>query len=141
AAALPVIAARCDEVGRDPATLRVSVHVWGPAGDVRPGVERRQRLRDYASLGLSRTILQGFAAAANPHALDPLVEDCAAAGFLEAAPVTCSDSRAGPGRPPRPPPRPPPRTAGRTRHPPARPVTCPRGVRRSRSARRPALTR
>ncbi len=88
AAALPVIAARCDEVGRDPATLRVSVHVWGPAGDVRPGAGRRQRLRDYASLGLSRTILQGFAAAADPHALDPLVEDCVATGFLEVAPVS-----------------------------------------------------
>jgi hypothetical protein len=51
-------------------------------------VERRQRLRDYASLGLSRTILQGFAAAADPHALDSLVEDCAAAGYLEGAPVS-----------------------------------------------------
>jgi F420-dependent oxidoreductase-like protein len=88
AAALPVIAARCDEVGRDPATLRVSVHVWGPAGDVRPGAERRQRLRDYASLGLSRTILQGFAAAADPHALEPLVDDCVGVGYLEAAPVS-----------------------------------------------------
>ena len=26
--ALPVIAARCEEIGRDPATLAVSVHVW-----------------------------------------------------------------------------------------------------------------
>jgi alkanesulfonate monooxygenase SsuD/methylene tetrahydromethanopterin reductase-like flavin-dependent oxidoreductase (luciferase family) len=88
AAALPVIAARCEEVGRDPGTLRVSVHIWGPAGDVRPGVERRQRLRDYASLGLSRAIIQGFAAAADPHALDSVVDDCAAAGFLEAAPIS-----------------------------------------------------
>jgi hypothetical protein len=83
-----VIAARCEEVGRDPGTLRVSVHIWGPAGDVRPGVERRQRLRDYASLGLSRAIIQGFAAAADPHALDSVVDDCAAAGFLEAAPIS-----------------------------------------------------
>jgi len=87
-AALPVIAARCEEVGRDPATLRVSVHIWGPAGDVRPGVERRQRLRVYASLGLSRAIAQGFAAAADPHALDPLVDDCVAVGFLQAAPIS-----------------------------------------------------
>ena len=85
-AALPTIAARCEEVGREPSTLRVSVHIWGAAGDVLPGAERRQRLRDYASLGLSRAIVQGFAAAADPHALDSLVEDCDAAGFLEAAP-------------------------------------------------------
>ena len=47
-AALPVIAERCAEVGRDPATLAVSVHIWGEAGAVAPGAERRQRLRDYA---------------------------------------------------------------------------------------------
>jgi alkanesulfonate monooxygenase SsuD/methylene tetrahydromethanopterin reductase-like flavin-dependent oxidoreductase (luciferase family) len=85
-AALPVIASRCEEVGRDASSLRVSVHIWGAAGDVLPGPERRQRLRDYASLGLSRAIVQGFAAAADPHALDSLVEDCAAVGFLEAMP-------------------------------------------------------
>jgi alkanesulfonate monooxygenase SsuD/methylene tetrahydromethanopterin reductase-like flavin-dependent oxidoreductase (luciferase family) len=86
-AALPVIASRCVEIGRDPSTLRVSVFIWGEAGNVRAGRERRQRLRDYASLGLSRAIVQGFAAAADPHVLDPLVEDCAAAGFLEAVPT------------------------------------------------------
>jgi F420-dependent oxidoreductase-like protein len=86
-AALPVIASRCDEIGRDPSTLRVSVHIWG-AAEARPGAERRQRLRDFASLGLSRAIVQGFAAAADPRALDSLVDDCAAAGFLEAAPIS-----------------------------------------------------
>ena len=29
AEALPVIRGRCEEIGRDPATLSVSVHVWG----------------------------------------------------------------------------------------------------------------
>jgi F420-dependent oxidoreductase-like protein len=86
-AALPIIASRCQEIGREPSTLRVSVHIWGAAGDVRPGAERRQRLRDYASLGLSRAIVQGFAAAADPHALDSLVEDCVAVGFLETVPL------------------------------------------------------
>jgi alkanesulfonate monooxygenase SsuD/methylene tetrahydromethanopterin reductase-like flavin-dependent oxidoreductase (luciferase family) len=85
-AALPIIASRCDEVGREPSTLRISVHIWGAAGDVLPGAERRQRLRDYASLGLGRAIVQGFAAAADPHILDPLVEDCLAVGFLETVP-------------------------------------------------------
>jgi F420-dependent oxidoreductase-like protein len=81
-AALPVIADRCREIGRDPATLTVSVHVWGAAGDVRPGPERRQRMRDYASLGLSRTILQGFDGARDEHALDSMVEDGLAVGML-----------------------------------------------------------
>jgi alkanesulfonate monooxygenase SsuD/methylene tetrahydromethanopterin reductase-like flavin-dependent oxidoreductase (luciferase family) len=35
-AALPVIASRCTEIDRDPASLAVSVHIWGEAGDVRP---------------------------------------------------------------------------------------------------------
>jgi F420-dependent oxidoreductase-like protein len=83
AAALPVIATRCDEAGRDPATLDVSIFVWGAAGDVRPGPERRQRLRDYESLGLARVILQGFAAAKDPRYLDPIVDDALAVGFLE----------------------------------------------------------
>ena len=61
AAALPVIAERCGEIGRDPATLRVAVHLWGRP-DAAPGAARRDRLREYADLGLSRTILQGFAA-------------------------------------------------------------------------------
>jgi alkanesulfonate monooxygenase SsuD/methylene tetrahydromethanopterin reductase-like flavin-dependent oxidoreductase (luciferase family) len=82
-AALPVIAARCAEIGRDPASLGVSVHIWGAAGDVRPGPERRQRLRDYASLGLDRAIVQGFAAARDLHVLDTVVEDCLAVGMLE----------------------------------------------------------
>jgi alkanesulfonate monooxygenase SsuD/methylene tetrahydromethanopterin reductase-like flavin-dependent oxidoreductase (luciferase family) len=86
-AALPVIAARCEEIGRDPATLRVSIHIWG-AADAQPGAERRQRLRDFAALGLSRAIVQGFAAAADPHALDPLVEDCVAVGLLEGSRIS-----------------------------------------------------
>jgi len=83
--ALPVIASRCVEIGRDPATLRVSVHIWGDAADVRPGDERRQRLRDYASLGLARAIVQGFAAVRDEHALDGLIDDALAVGVLEEA--------------------------------------------------------
>jgi F420-dependent oxidoreductase-like protein len=81
-AALPVIRERCAEVGRDPATLAVSVHVWGEAGAVAPGPERRQRLRDYASLGLARTIVQGFGLAGDPHAIDDVVDDALAVGML-----------------------------------------------------------
>jgi len=83
AAALPVIAARCDEIGRDPATLRVSVHLWGAAADVRPGRERRDRLRAYADLGCSRVIVQGFAGATDERILDAIADDCLAAGMLD----------------------------------------------------------
>jgi alkanesulfonate monooxygenase SsuD/methylene tetrahydromethanopterin reductase-like flavin-dependent oxidoreductase (luciferase family) len=88
-AALPVIASRCTEFGREPASLKVSVHIWGDA-DARPGAERRQRLRDYAALGLSRAIVQGFAAVRDEHALDELVEDCLAVGLLDEATATAS---------------------------------------------------
>lgn len=81
--ALPVIRARCEEIGREPDTLRVSVHVWGrPAAA--PGRRRRDRLREYASLGLSRAILQGFAAVTDESALGAIAEDAAAVGMLEA---------------------------------------------------------
>ena len=80
-AALPVIAERCREVGRDPSSLRVSVHVWGRP-DAAAGPARRQLLRDYEGLGLSRTILQGFGAAGDPSFLDPIAEDASAVGLL-----------------------------------------------------------
>ncbi len=82
-AAIPVIASRCEEIGRDPATLRVSVHVWGDAAADKPGEERRRALRDYGSLGLSRVIVQGFAAVRDEHALDGVVEDGLATGLLD----------------------------------------------------------
>ena len=84
-AALPVIAERCGEVGRDPATLAVSVHIWGEAGAVAPGAERRQRLRDYANLGLHRAIVQGFAVAKDPRAIDDVIDDAMAVGLLGGA--------------------------------------------------------
>jgi alkanesulfonate monooxygenase SsuD/methylene tetrahydromethanopterin reductase-like flavin-dependent oxidoreductase (luciferase family) len=83
-AALPVISERCDEIGRDPATLGVSVHVWGRP-EAPAGRERRDRLRAYADLGLRRTILQGFAAVTDPGLLESIADDCAAVGLLEAA--------------------------------------------------------
>jgi F420-dependent oxidoreductase-like protein len=84
-AAIPVIASRCEEIGRDPASLRLSVHVWGDAAADKPGAERRGALRGYANLGLSRLIVQGFAAVRDEHALDGVVEDCLATGLLDEA--------------------------------------------------------
>jgi alkanesulfonate monooxygenase SsuD/methylene tetrahydromethanopterin reductase-like flavin-dependent oxidoreductase (luciferase family) len=82
AEALPVIADRCREVDRDPATLAVSAHLWGPAMDVAPGDARRRRLLDYADLGLERVIVQGFAAVQDDDYLESLIDDCGAIGLL-----------------------------------------------------------
>ncbi|MDQ3870168.1 MAG: TIGR03560 family F420-dependent LLM class oxidoreductase [Chloroflexota bacterium] len=91
--ALPVIAERCVEIDREPSSLRVSIHVWGSA-DTRPGRERRDRLRQYDELGLSRAILQGFPAVRDDAVLDSLAEDCAALGLL--APTAAPPTPAGP---------------------------------------------
>jgi len=85
--ALPVIAQRCEEVGRDPSTLRVSIHMWGPAY-AEPGTARRQRLRQYMDLGLDRAILQAYAAVQDPPVLDAIADDCAALGLLESVPAS-----------------------------------------------------
>jgi alkanesulfonate monooxygenase SsuD/methylene tetrahydromethanopterin reductase-like flavin-dependent oxidoreductase (luciferase family) len=79
--AMPVIAARCEEIGRDPATLRVSVHVWGRP-DAPAGEARRERLRAYRDIGVARVMLQGFGAVSDPGLLERIATDCAAAGLL-----------------------------------------------------------
>ena len=79
--ALPVIAERCREVDRDPATLRVSVHVWGRP-DAAPGSARRDRLREFRDVGVTRVILQGFAAVRDGGHLQRVADDCAAVGLL-----------------------------------------------------------
>ena len=82
AQALPVIAERCREIDRDPASLRVSVHIWGRPAEVAPGRERRDRLRDYEALGVDRIMLQGFAAVTEPGLLEAIADDAAAVGLL-----------------------------------------------------------
>jgi F420-dependent oxidoreductase-like protein len=79
AEALPVIRGRCEEIGRDPATLSVSVHVW--AEDITErGARRIERLAAYRELGVSRVIGLARDSAANDDALESLVEDARAAG-------------------------------------------------------------
>ena len=53
--ALPVIAQRCEEIGRDPSTLRVSIHMWGAAyaGPARPGARGCGNTWTSASTGRS----------------------------------------------------------------------------------------
>lgn len=79
AAALPVIASRCEEIDRDPADLSVSVHVFSSHFS-KPGPERIDLLGRYADLGLSRVIGLDRASAGSDGALPALVEDCRAAG-------------------------------------------------------------
>jgi len=79
AEALPIIRSRCEEIGRDPATLALSVHIWwgdAPAS----GAERIDRLGAYRELGVSRvmTLLRDSVDSDEP--LGRLAEDCRAAG-------------------------------------------------------------
>jgi F420-dependent oxidoreductase-like protein len=79
AEALPVIAGRCEEIGRDPKSLAVSVHIWGEDMS-RPGAERVDRLAALRELGVSRVMGLDRACAKTDDALEVLVEDARAAG-------------------------------------------------------------
>ena len=79
AEALPVIRSRCEEVGRDPATLPVSVHLWGE--DIADGgAARIERLAAYRDVGVSRVMGLVRESARTDEALESLVEDARSAG-------------------------------------------------------------
>jgi alkanesulfonate monooxygenase SsuD/methylene tetrahydromethanopterin reductase-like flavin-dependent oxidoreductase (luciferase family) len=88
AKALPILGQRCEEIGRDPDGLRVSVHFWGEAAAA-SGPERQDRLGAYATLGVDRLIVQGFRAVTVPETLELLTQDCSAVGLLEDRPGPC----------------------------------------------------
>jgi F420-dependent oxidoreductase-like protein len=80
--ALPIIRARCEEIGRDPESLRVSLHAWwGEAAWRVSGQQRVDYLGEVASLGLSRIIglLQATTDADDP--LEELAADARKAGL------------------------------------------------------------
>lgn len=80
--ALPTIRARCEEIGRDPHSLAVSVHVWWGASEWSiTGPARQELLAAYAGLGVSRVIGLLQASADSDEALDALAADAAAAGL------------------------------------------------------------
>jgi len=79
AAAIPVVRKRCDEVGRDPDSLRISVHLWGEAVDG-DGDARTRRLTAYRELGISRVIAQLHASATDLDVLTRFRDDAFAAG-------------------------------------------------------------
>jgi F420-dependent oxidoreductase-like protein len=80
AEALPVIASRCEEIGRDPASLAVSVHLWWE--DWREaGQARTDLLAAYRELGISRIMGMARDCVDGDDALESLVEDATAAGI------------------------------------------------------------
>jgi F420-dependent oxidoreductase-like protein len=84
-AARPVIASRCEEIGRNPATLRLSVNIGRPQSEP-VGRPRVELLRQYADEGVDRVMTMLSASAADEAALGRFAEDCAAAG-AELAPT------------------------------------------------------
>jgi len=77
--ALPVIASRCEEVGRAPGSLRVSANIW-EEHVARPGSARVELLSKYRELGLARVQCLVRAAAFGDDALEAFAEDARAAG-------------------------------------------------------------
>jgi F420-dependent oxidoreductase-like protein len=85
-AALPTIRARCEEIGRDPASLSVSVHVWWEQL-VETGAPRADVMASYRDLGISRVIALVRDTADNDEALAAWAEDCRAGGAELEAPA------------------------------------------------------
>jgi F420-dependent oxidoreductase-like protein len=80
AGALPLIAARCEEIGRDPATLRVSVHLWWEHLPANPAL-LQEYLCAYAELGVARVQTLVRPAVEDGDWLPMLAEAAAAAGL------------------------------------------------------------
>jgi F420-dependent oxidoreductase-like protein len=78
--ALPTIRARCEEIGRDPDSLAVSVHIWrGTEEWLEPGARRQELLAGYLSLGVSRVMGLVDASVDTDEALELLAADARAA--------------------------------------------------------------
>jgi F420-dependent oxidoreductase-like protein len=77
--ALPVIRSRCEEIGRDPATLAVSAHIWTERFGV-AGPSRVQLLAAYRDAGVERVMGLIKASVDGDEALESLAADCRAAG-------------------------------------------------------------
>jgi F420-dependent oxidoreductase-like protein len=77
--ALPVIRSRCEEIGRDPASLAVSCHIWW--GDAKATARQRvDLLGAYRDTGIARVQALVQASADSDEALQSLAADCRAAG-------------------------------------------------------------
>jgi F420-dependent oxidoreductase-like protein len=80
-AALPIIRARCEEIGRDPASLAVSVHVWHE-DLAATGQQRIDLVGAYRELGVSRLIGMVRAAVDSDDALVALAADARSGGAI-----------------------------------------------------------
>ncbi len=76
---LPIVRARCEEIGRDPATLAVSVHIWHEDLDD-GGPARVERLAAFREMGISRVMGLLHGSAVGDAALESLAADARAAG-------------------------------------------------------------
>ncbi len=77
--ALPTIYSRCEEIGRDPSTLPVSVHIW-PELLAKAGRARVDQLGQYRKVGVSRVMTLLRESAKSDEALESLAADARAAG-------------------------------------------------------------
>ena len=78
-AARPIIASRCEEIGRDPGSLRLSVNI-GRDDSAIEGPPRVGLLRAYADVGVDRVMTLIRASADDDGALERFADDCVAAG-------------------------------------------------------------
>jgi F420-dependent oxidoreductase-like protein len=78
--ALPTIRARCEEIGRDPDSLRVSVHVWWEHA-TEAGEARVERFAAYRDLGVARIQCLVRDAVDRDDALEEFAADCRSAGI------------------------------------------------------------
>jgi F420-dependent oxidoreductase-like protein len=83
--ALPIIARRCEEEGRDPDTLSVSANLWSSFVD-RPSQQRTQMLAEYRGLGLKRVQTAVPTCVESDDPLESLAADCVTAGIDMRAP-------------------------------------------------------
>jgi alkanesulfonate monooxygenase SsuD/methylene tetrahydromethanopterin reductase-like flavin-dependent oxidoreductase (luciferase family) len=80
AEAMAVIASRCEEIGRDPASLAVSVHIWWAEQAAEMLVAAREA-------GFSRAMALVRGAAQSTDAVDAFAETCRSAGVELAGPA------------------------------------------------------
>lgn len=76
--ALGVIADRCEEIGRDPATLPVSVHIWWEHLDAAPS--RADLIAAYRAAGAARVMTLVRASARSADELEDFRSDCLTGG-------------------------------------------------------------
>jgi hypothetical protein len=87
-----VLRERCEEIGRDPESLRLSVHMWWE--HVEAAESRRVLLEAYRDAGVSRVMTLVRKAAEDPAELDAFAQDARAAGAqLEGAESVLATAR------------------------------------------------